>query len=83
MSTAAGSLNGADTVYAEGWSEGSTPVTHLYGTPDVNGDGTPDIWALGSDGSIALYAGGKNAIGAAITVQAAASEWGTNELAFG
>ncbi|WP_230396182.1 hypothetical protein [Streptomyces blattellae] len=83
LSTAAGSLNGKDTVYAEGWSEATTPVTHLYGTPDVNGDDIPDIWALASDGSIALHTGGRNTIGDATTVQSAASEWGVNKLTFG
>ncbi|MFG3294549.1 DNRLRE domain-containing protein [Streptomyces sp. NPDC048179] len=83
FATAAGSLTGADTVYAEGWSETTTPVTFIRGTPDVDGDGIPDIWALAADGSIQLYAGGRSALGAATTVEAASLEWGTNKLAFG
>ncbi len=83
FATAADSLYGNDTVYAEDWSETTTPITHIRGTPDVNGDHIPDIWALDADGSIKLHAGGKLAIGAATTVVASSGEWGTNKFTFG
>ncbi|MGP2441574.1 FG-GAP-like repeat-containing protein [Streptomyces sp. JW3] len=83
LSTAAASRTGADEVYAEGWSTATVPVTHLRGTPDVNGDGIPDLWALSSSGSVYFYKGGAATIGAGVAVISSASEWGTTKLAFG
>ncbi|MCZ9347846.1 FG-GAP-like repeat-containing protein, partial [Streptomyces sp. TRM76130] len=83
LSTAAASRTGADEVYAEGWSTTTVPVTHLRGTPDVDGDGVPDIWALSSAGSIYFYKGGPSAVGSGVAVISAASGWGTTKLAFG
>ncbi|MET7484708.1 DNRLRE domain-containing protein [Streptomyces sp. NPDC005538] len=75
LSTAAGSLTGVDTTYATGWTETAKPTLHFYGTPDVTGDAIPDIWALNSDGSVDIYAGGGAAIGTATTVISANTTW--------
>jgi hypothetical protein len=83
LATAGGSRTGTDETYAEGWSTAVTPVTHLYGTPDVTADGVPDIWALASDGSITVYKGGAATIGSGTVVISAESGWGTTKLAFG
>jgi hypothetical protein len=83
LAAAADSLTGADTVYATGWTMAAVPVTHLYGTPDVTGDAIPDIWALASDGTIKIYAGGSAAIGSGTAVISADSEWATTKLTFG
>lgn len=55
---------------------------HFYGTPDVTGDDIPDIWALNSDGSVDVHAGGSAAIGTAAGVISANTTWPT-KLAFG
>ncbi|MFI9616812.1 DNRLRE domain-containing protein [Streptomyces sp. NPDC052023] len=83
FATSGGSLNGKDEIYAEGWNETTTPITHIRGTPDVNGDDIPDIWALAADGSIQLHVGGRLSIGATTVVVGASGEWGTNKLTFG
>ncbi|CAL9611455.1 hypothetical protein SUDANB145_05627 [Streptomyces sp. enrichment culture] len=83
LSTAAASKTGDDEVYAEGWSTATVPVTHLRGTPDVNGDGIPDIWALSGSGSVYFHKGGSSVIGSGAAVISSASEWGTTKLAFG
>ena len=75
LSTAAGSLTGVDTTYATGWTETAKPTLHFYGTPDVTGDDIPDIWALNSDGSLDVYAGGSASIGAATKVISANTSW--------
>ncbi|MFF1422527.1 FG-GAP-like repeat-containing protein [Streptomyces sp. NPDC058280] len=83
LATAADSLMGLDTPYAEGWAETTMPTSHLYGTPDVTGDGIPDIWSQHADGTIKLYKGGASALGAGVTVISADSDWDTTKLAFG
>ncbi|MFI5758758.1 FG-GAP-like repeat-containing protein [Streptomyces sp. NPDC051569] len=83
LSTAAASLMGVDTPYAEGWSETTMPVARLYGTPDVTGDAIPDIWSQAPDGSIKLYKGGASALGAGTTVISVDSDWDINKIAFG
>ncbi|MFF3752300.1 FG-GAP-like repeat-containing protein [Streptomyces sp. NPDC002018] len=83
LSTAAGSLMGVDTAYAEGWAETTMPTSRLYGTPDVTGDGIPDIWSQHADGSIKIYKGGASALGSGATVISADSEWDATKLAFG
>ncbi|KPI04194.1 hypothetical protein OK074_4721 [Actinobacteria bacterium OK074] len=83
LATAGGSRTGADETYAEGWSTTATPVTHLYGTPDVTNDGVPDIWALAADGSVVVHKGGATAIGSGTVVISAGSGWATTKLAFG
>ncbi|MFG2935179.1 FG-GAP-like repeat-containing protein [Streptomyces sp. NPDC048282] len=82
LSTAAGSLTGVDTTYATGWTETAKPTPHFFGTPDVTGDDIPDIWALNSDGSVDVYAGGSAAIGAATRVISANTTW-SSTLALG
>ncbi|WP_190232876.1 FG-GAP-like repeat-containing protein [Streptomyces avicenniae] len=83
LSSAGGSLNGTDTLYAEGWSETTMPITHIYAAPDVTGDGLPDIWSVAPDGSVRLYRGGASALGAGTVVVSAASGWRDGLLAFG
>ncbi|WP_406477743.1 FG-GAP-like repeat-containing protein [Streptomyces sp. NBC_01615] len=82
LSTAAGSLTGADTTYATGWTQANMPLPQLYGTPDVTGDGIPDIWTLTSDHSVKVYAGGAKSLGSGTEVISSASGWEA-KLAFG
>ncbi|WP_338898145.1 FG-GAP-like repeat-containing protein [Streptomyces sp. TG1A-60] len=83
LATAAASRTGKDEIYAEGWAEGSMPVTHLYGTPDVTGDGIPDLWSLASDGSVRFYKGGRTSLGSGTAVISSGSKWATTKLTFG
>jgi hypothetical protein len=83
LATAAASRTGKDEIYAEGWAEGATPVTHLYGTPDVTGDGVPDLWSVASDGSVKFYKGGKKSLGSGTAVISSGSKWATTKLTFG
>ncbi|MPY56808.1 DNRLRE domain-containing protein [Streptomyces spongiae] len=83
LSAAANSKTGADEVYAEGWPAATVPATHVFGSPDVTGDGIPDIWALASDGTVKFHKGGAATLGAGTAVISAASEWATTKLTFG
>ncbi|MFI7274686.1 FG-GAP-like repeat-containing protein [Streptomyces sp. NPDC049879] len=83
LSSAGGSLNGADTLYAEGWSETSMPITHIHAAPDVTGDRIPDIWSIAPDNSVRLYRGGASALGSNTVVISAGSGWRDSKLAFG
>ncbi|MEV7427950.1 FG-GAP-like repeat-containing protein [Streptomyces sp. NPDC091212] len=83
LATAAASKTGIDSTYATGWTTAAKPIHLVYGTPDVTGDGIPDIWAVTDDGAIAIYKGGKSALGAPTTVISAGSGWKTNKLRFG
>ncbi|MCT9078514.1 DNRLRE domain-containing protein [Streptomyces fulvoviolaceus] len=82
LTTAAGSLTGADTTYATGWTASAMPMPLLYGTPDVTGDDIPDIWTLTSENSVKIYPGGAKALGSGTTVISSTSGWEA-KLAFG
>ncbi|MGW0819709.1 DNRLRE domain-containing protein [Streptomyces sp. NPDC002845] len=79
----AASKTGKDEIYAEGWSENTMPITHLYGTPDVTGDDIPDIWSLAGDGTVKIYKGGASTLGSGATAITAGGKWGTRMLTFG
>ncbi|MFE2041772.1 DNRLRE domain-containing protein [Streptomyces sp. NPDC059477] len=83
LSTAAASRTGADTVYAEGWDTTTVPVTHLRGTPDVNGDGIPDLWAVAGDNAVHFYQGGASVLGSHVAVISPDSDWRTGQLTLG
>ena len=77
LASGANSSGGVDLEYAaSGWYVSDAPL--LFGTPSVNGDSVPDIWAVRSDGSVRLYAGGKTALsGSGAEIITARSYWKT------
>jgi hypothetical protein len=82
LASAAGSADGADTVYgSSGWSAASIPL--LIGTPDANGDAVPDIWTVRSDGSVRFYAGSKTVLSGAGTEVVAVNSYWQKRIAIG
>ncbi|MFJ3932718.1 DNRLRE domain-containing protein [Streptomyces sp. NPDC090029] len=64
FSSSSSGAGGAQVVYGTtGWGRDDVPM--ILGTPDVTGDsgGIPDLWAVRSDGTLRLYAGGRTSLG--------------------
>ncbi|MGW6540522.1 DNRLRE domain-containing protein [Streptomyces sp. NPDC055051] len=65
LAYAANSLTGEDTTYGTGgWLKADMPT--IIGTPDANKDNIPDIWAIGTDGIMHFYTGGRTTHGSRI-----------------